>query len=143
MTSRMSYGKLGERGTTESSWGTSRRGSSSLGASGASSRLFWGMNESNSRTSSRASSSVSVAKWATRSGVAHFATDTEEEALLLVRELLSFIPQNNLEDAPDAPNDDDPLREVPQLDSVVPRSPNLPYDMREVIKNVVDHGVLM
>ncbi|MHB9150174.1 MAG: acyl-CoA carboxylase subunit beta [Thermoleophilia bacterium] len=80
---------------------------------------------------------------ATRSGVAHFATDTEEEALLLVRELLSFIPQNNLEDAPDAPNDDDPLREVPQLDTVVPRSPNLPYDMREVIKNVVDHGALM
>ncbi len=80
---------------------------------------------------------------ATRSGVAHFATDTEEEALLLVRELLSFIPQNNLEDAPDVPNDDDPLREVPQLDSVVPRSPNQPYDMREVIRHVADHGALM
>jgi propionyl-CoA carboxylase beta chain len=80
---------------------------------------------------------------ATRSGVAHFATDTEEEALLLVRELLSFIPQNNLEDPPDAPNDDDPHREVRELDALVPASPNQPYDMREIVRLVVDQGVLL
>ncbi len=80
---------------------------------------------------------------ATRSGVAHFAADTEEEALLLVRELLSFIPQNNLEDAPALPGDDDPMREVRELDALVPRSPNQPYDMRELIKAVVDNNVLL
>ncbi|MHB9116019.1 MAG: acyl-CoA carboxylase subunit beta [Thermoleophilia bacterium] len=80
---------------------------------------------------------------ATRSGVAHFAADTEEESLLLVRELLSFIPQNNLEDAPTLPGDDDPMREVRELDDLVPRSPNQPYDMRDLIKAVVDNNILL
>ncbi len=79
----------------------------------------------------------------TKSGVSHFAADSEEECLLLIRELLAYMPQNNLEDAPLGPTDDDPLREAKELDTLIPLNPNQPYDMRDVIRPVLDHGVLL
>src|SRR6478672_1143489 len=69
----------------------------------------------------------------TKSGVAHFASDDEDACLEDTRYLLSFLPQNNLEIPPRVMPTDDPMRQDPELDSVVPDSPNKPYDMREVI----------
>jgi propionyl-CoA carboxylase beta chain len=79
----------------------------------------------------------------TKSGVAHFASDDEDQCLADARYLLSFLPQNNLETAPRALSADDPQREDPELDEVIPDSPNKPYDMREVIHRVVDEGEFM
>jgi propionyl-CoA carboxylase beta chain len=73
------------------------------------------------------------------SGVAHFAVDDDRECLSLIRELLSFMPSNNLDDPPRAPAADEPDREDPALDRLVPAVPNLPYDMLDVIHAVVDH----
>ncbi len=74
-----------------------------------------------------------------KSGVAHFTGDSDEEVLLLIRELLSYMPQNNMDDPPLGPTDDDPLRLTKELDDVVPMNPNQPYDMREIIRVVLDH----
>jgi len=73
-----------------------------------------------------------------KSGVAHFAADNDQECILLIRELLSFIPGNNLEDAPRQENSDPADRADEALDTIVPASPNQPYDMRGVIEAVVD-----
>jgi propionyl-CoA carboxylase beta chain len=75
-----------------------------------------------------------------KSGVAHFAADDEDQCLEDARYLLSYLPQNNLEIPPRVQPTDDPLREDPELDTVVPDSPNKPYDMREVIRRIVDDG---
>ncbi len=75
-----------------------------------------------------------------KSGVAHFASDDEDACLEDARYLLSFLPQNNLETPPRVMPTDDPLREDPELDSIVPDNPNKPYDMRDVIHLVVDDG---
>lgn len=77
---------------------------------------------------------------ASRSGVAHFAVDDEHAAISCLRELLSFLPQNNAEDPPRIPSDDDPNRRDPRLGSIVPANPNKPYDMREVMQAAVDDG---
>lgn len=77
---------------------------------------------------------------ATKSGVAHFAVDTEEEGLNLVRRLLSFLPQNNLEEAPLFPCNDPIDRLEDSLNDIIPDSPNKPYDMFEVIGALVDNG---
>jgi acetyl-CoA carboxylase carboxyltransferase component len=74
------------------------------------------------------------------SGVAHFAAEDEQECLFLIRQLLSYVPQNNLEDPPYVDLGDDPLRMDAALDTLVPESPGRPYDMREVILHVVDDG---
>jgi propionyl-CoA carboxylase beta chain len=74
------------------------------------------------------------------SGVAHFAADSDEHALLLVRELLSFIPSNNMEDAPRVQTSDPADRAIESLNSLVPEASNQPYDIREVIHAVVDDG---
>jgi len=74
------------------------------------------------------------------SGVAHFAAESEEHCLQLVRRLLSFIPQNNMEDPPAVRPTDEPLRMDDELDSIVPDSPTKPYDMRDIIRRVVDDG---
>jgi len=74
------------------------------------------------------------------SGVAHFAADSEEQCLLWVKRLLRFIPQNNMEDPPVVQPTDDPLRMDEELDSIVPDSPNKPYDMRDIVRHVVDDG---
>jgi propionyl-CoA carboxylase beta chain len=74
------------------------------------------------------------------SGVAHFAVDDDRECLLLIRDLLSFLPSNNLDDAPRATPRDAPDREDAALDRLVPVSPNQPYDMLDVIHAIVDDG---
>jgi acetyl-CoA carboxylase carboxyltransferase component len=76
----------------------------------------------------------------TKTGVAHFSAENDEEALYLVRRLLSFLPQNNLEDPPWTPPTDDPDRVDLALNDVVPDSPNRPYDMKQVISSVIDDG---
>jgi propionyl-CoA carboxylase beta chain len=72
------------------------------------------------------------------SGVAHFAADSDQEALRLVRELLSFIPSNNMDDPPRLATDDSSERTDEQLNTIVPEASNLPYDIRDVIHTVVD-----
>jgi propionyl-CoA carboxylase beta chain len=75
-----------------------------------------------------------------KSGVAHFAADDEKAALRLVRKLLSYLPSNNMEDPPVLPVEDDTNRRDPALAGVVPREPDKPYDMRDVITRIVDRG---
>src|ERR671928_684294 len=75
-----------------------------------------------------------------KSGVAHFASDDEDQCLEDTRYLLSFLPQNNLETAPRVHPTDDPNRMDPALDEIVPANPNKPYDMREVVRGIVDDG---
>ena len=67
----------------------------------------------------------------TKSGVAHFMADSEEETLMRMRELLSFLPSNNMEDAPIVPCTDDANRTVESLQTVVPEDPNQPYDIKD------------
>ena len=74
------------------------------------------------------------------SGVSHVAAESETDCLALIRELLTYLPQNNLEDPPFEPPTDDPLRTDERLDSIVPDNPNKPYDMKEVIRLIVDNG---
>ncbi|MCA1590850.1 MAG: acyl-CoA carboxylase subunit beta, partial [Acidobacteria bacterium] len=73
-----------------------------------------------------------------KSGVAHFAADSDEHALRLTRELLSFIPSNNLDDPPFQTTSDPSDRVDSKLNSIVPESSNQPYDIREIINSVVD-----
>jgi propionyl-CoA carboxylase beta chain len=75
-----------------------------------------------------------------KSGVAHFAADSDEHALRMVRELLSFIPSNNLDDPPRLAPTDSAERIEEKLNSIVPEASNQPYDIREVIDLVVDEG---
>jgi propionyl-CoA carboxylase beta chain len=74
------------------------------------------------------------------SGVAHFAVDDDRECLALIRELLSFCPSNNVDDPPRRASSNASDREDPELDRIVPASPNQPYDMLDVIHRVVDEG---
>src|SRR5215216_682497 len=74
------------------------------------------------------------------SGVAHFAADSDEHALRIVRELFSFIPSNNLEDPPRVEVSDPVDRLEPKLNDIVPEASNQPYDIRDVINAVVDDG---
>ncbi|MBN1620350.1 acyl-CoA carboxylase subunit beta [candidate division WOR-3 bacterium] len=76
----------------------------------------------------------------TKSGVAHFVTDDEEEALMTVRKLLGFMPQNNMEDPNILPCSDPVDRIEPFLNEIIPDNPNKPYDMKSVIENVLDSG---
>jgi len=78
---------------------------------------------------------------ATRSGVCHLEAPSDRDALLTIRELFSYIPSNNIDDPPGGPADDDPDRRDAALDSIVPENPNKPYDIGEIIRHVVDHGV--
>ncbi len=77
---------------------------------------------------------------AEKSGVAHFAEADEKAALRVVRKLLSYIPSNNVDEPPLLRTDDDANRMDPDLAAVVPREPDKPYDMRDVITRVVDRG---
>ncbi|MCJ7508055.1 MAG: acyl-CoA carboxylase subunit beta, partial [candidate division Zixibacteria bacterium] len=76
----------------------------------------------------------------TKSGVAHFACENEAETLSLVRKLFSYIPLNNMEDPPEIECKDPVDREDEELNSIIPENPNKPYDMKEIIKKVVDDG---
>jgi len=77
---------------------------------------------------------------ASKSGVAHFAAEDEADALESIRLLMSYLPSNNLEDAPRVDTGDDPNRRVEALTDLVPGDPRKAYDMHEVIGNVVDSG---
>jgi len=74
-----------------------------------------------------------------KSGVAHFTGDDDEQTMQMVRELMGYLPSNNMEDPPRKPCTDDPNREDPKLDTIVPDDPNKPYDMRDIICPVVDN----
>ena len=80
---------------------------------------------------------------ASKSGVAHFAHDSEPEALAAVRELMRFLPQNNTDQPPQLPTDDPPDRRDEKLLEIIPDNPNHPYDMQEVIKCITDDGEFM
>ncbi|HOH99274.1 MAG TPA: acyl-CoA carboxylase subunit beta [Bacteroidales bacterium] len=73
-----------------------------------------------------------------RSGVAHFIAENDEMAMMMLRELIGFLPSNNMEDPPVKPCMDDIHREDARLQDLVPADPNKPYDMRELITTVVD-----
>jgi acetyl-CoA carboxylase carboxyltransferase component len=74
------------------------------------------------------------------SGVAHFAAENDQDAIATLRRLLSFLPQNNLEDAPEVPPTDEPQRMDEELNTIVPDSPNKPYDMHEILDRILDDG---
>ncbi|OGF97540.1 MAG: methylmalonyl-CoA carboxyltransferase, partial [Candidatus Glassbacteria bacterium RBG_16_58_8] len=76
----------------------------------------------------------------TKSGVCHFACESEEDCFYRIRQLLQYIPSNNLEDPPYREPKDDPDRRDKELLAIVPDNPNKPYDMRAVIGHVVDDG---
>ena len=75
-----------------------------------------------------------------RSGVAHFAAEDEDDCINQIRYLLSFLPSNNLEDPPIVETEDDPDRQEDFLNTIIPDNPNAPYDMKDVIKGIVDNG---
>lgn len=77
---------------------------------------------------------------ATRSGVAHFAAENEEEGLEIIKALLSFLPSNNREQAPFVESSDPAGRVADMLNDIIPDNPTKPYDMYEVIGNIVDDG---
>ncbi|MGB9729852.1 MAG: acyl-CoA carboxylase subunit beta [Thermoprotei archaeon] len=77
---------------------------------------------------------------AEKSGIAHFVAENDEEALNLVKRLLSYIPSNNMEDPPRVESDDSIDRIDAELESIVPSDPMKPFDVREVIRRVVDNG---
>ncbi len=77
---------------------------------------------------------------ASRSGVCHKVAQNESDCLYLLRKLLGYLPQNNMEDPPFVKTTDDPLRMEAALDTLVPDNPNKPYDVRQVIGLIVDSG---
>jgi acetyl-CoA carboxylase carboxyltransferase component len=80
---------------------------------------------------------------ATKSGVAHFETDDEVQCLLLLRRLVGYLPSNNLDGAPIVPTTDPIDRADAELDAIVPSAPAKPYDMKDVIRRVVDDAGML
>ncbi len=78
-----------------------------------------------------------------KSGVAHFAVEDDRECLVLIRELLSFMPGNNVDDPPRVETTDPPDREDTALDTLVPPAPNQPYDMLDLIHTIADDGYFL
>ncbi len=76
----------------------------------------------------------------TKSGVSHVAAESEADCMFLIRELFSYLPSNNMENPPYVETVDDPLRMDARLDDIVPADPSKPYDIKEVIRYVVDNG---
>ncbi len=79
---------------------------------------------------------------ASKSGVCHLTSPDDKTCIAQVRELLSYMPSNNHEDPPFKPTNDPPLRDVPELDTMIPLESNRPYDVKDVIVSVVDDGHL-
>ena len=75
-----------------------------------------------------------------KSGVAHFACESDEDAILQIKKLLSYLPSNNMEDPPFVSPTDDPNRADESLDSIIPDNPNRAYDIKDVITSIVDDG---
>ena len=80
---------------------------------------------------------------ATKSGVCHFACDSDAEAIELMKKLLSYLPSNNMEDPPLIESTDDPNRVATALDSIIPEESDMAYDMTDVIKSIVDNGEML
>ncbi len=76
----------------------------------------------------------------TRSGVCHFSAEDEKGTLLLIRELLSYLPSNNVDDVPIVRTNDPILRQEPKLKTVIPENPRHPYDIKDIVETVVDDG---
>ncbi|HEY1587505.1 MAG TPA: carboxyl transferase domain-containing protein, partial [Polyangia bacterium] len=83
-----------------------------------------------------------AAAHATKSGVCHMTSPDDKTCIAQARELLSFLPSNNQEDPPFKASQDPPMREVPELDTMIPLEANKPYDVKEVVRAVVDDGDL-
>ncbi len=80
---------------------------------------------------------------ATKSGVAHFVAQDEKEGILLIRKILTYLPQNNLEE-PQTTDCDDPIDRLEDaLNTIIPENPNIPYDVKDIIHAVVDYGEFM
>jgi len=79
----------------------------------------------------------------TKSGVAHFACESDAHAIEMIRELLTYLPSNNMEDPPVVDAGDDPQRTDPALDAIIPDSPRAYYDIKDVIRSIVDKGVFV
>lgn len=77
------------------------------------------------------------------SGVAHFATENDEDCMAKVRQLLGYLPSNNMEEAPIVDTGDSPDRQDEGLKAIMPDNPNMPYSMKEVIRMIVDNGEYM
>ncbi len=75
-----------------------------------------------------------------KSGVAQFACESDEDAIDNIKRLLSFLPPNNMEDPPQVATGDDPKRNDPSLDSLIPDSPNQSYDIKDLIVSIADNG---
>jgi len=75
-----------------------------------------------------------------KSGVAHFACENDADAIAGIKRLLSFLPPNNMEDPPVVNTGDDPRRTDPALDTIIPDNPNQSYDVKDVIRSIVDNG---
>lgn len=80
---------------------------------------------------------------ASKSGVSHFACEDERDTLRTIRLLMSYIPSNNMEDPPVVNTGDPPDRQDKELDSIIPESPDRPYDIKDVITRVVDRGTFL
>ena len=78
-----------------------------------------------------------------KSGVAHFAAEDDKHCLLLIREILSFLPSNNLEDPTITPTLDSPDRIEESLNTLVPENPKKPYDMKQIISKSSDEGYFL
>ena len=76
----------------------------------------------------------------TKSGVTHFIADDEREGILLIRKLMSYLPQNNLEEPPLEPNEDPIDRLEDNLNTIIPENPNKPYNVKDVIYSIVDYS---
>lgn len=81
-----------------------------------------------------------LAVHAEKSGNVHLAAANDKEAISLIRQLLSYLPSNNSEDAPDQPSDDPPDRATPEIGEIIPVEANKPYDVRSVIQSLADGG---
>lgn len=80
---------------------------------------------------------------AKKSGVCHFVADSDKHCLLLIRELLNFLPSNNIDDSPVLPAKDSPDRAEADLNEIVPPNPKRPYNMKDLIKMTVDEGYFL
>ncbi len=76
----------------------------------------------------------------TKSGNAHFACESDEHTIEMIKELLEYLPNNNLEEAPQIPMGDEADRLCPNLDTIIPDDPKMAYDMHKVLEEVLDHG---
>jgi len=79
----------------------------------------------------------------TKSGVCHFACDSDQATIEQIKTLLSYLPDSYMEEPPYVEPNDDPKRTSPELDTIIPDSANKPYDMKKVIKAIVDDGIIL